>query len=72
MIMKLIISKFIGAARPHEQAEKGAYIENSTAGGVQDHLDERIIMRRVILKTLKGQNNLAGILTSERYNKRAQ
>ena len=48
--MKLTNSKFLGAGRPHEQAEKGAYLENSTAG-VQDHSDERITMRRVILKT---------------------
>lgn len=29
VIMKLLNSKFIGAGRPHEYAEKGAYLENS-------------------------------------------
>lgn len=51
VMVKLLNSKFIGAGWPHEQTGKGANFEDST-GGVQDHLDERMVIRRVILKTL--------------------
>lgn len=72
VIMKLTNSKFLGAGRPHEQAEKGAYLENSTAGP----LGRANNYEKGYLKDY-GQNKLAArsygrILTSERYNKRAQ